>query len=127
MIIKLERVTVDNACGLSNGDPAATFSTLPIPVLDRHDFVAEIALVHVKVETIHCDQLDEGYVVGLLLLVYYVIPKHETAFLACMCMEVEEHLEAFVLLCLLNHGLAACPNRRLIRFRWIQVEPIITQ
>ena len=116
VVIKLQCVTVGNARGLSNGDSAAAFPALTIPVLNRHDLVTEVALVHVEVETIHGNQLDKGNVVSLFFLVYYVIAKHETAFLTCMCMEIYEHLETFVLLCLLNYGLATSPNRWLIRF-----------
>lgn len=119
MIIELECITVSETCSLSKCYAARTFSALAIAVFDCHDLIRKVALVHIKVETIHGDELNEGNVVCLLVLVCDVISEHEATSLAGMCMEINEHFKAFVLLSLLHNCFASSPNGRMISFRWI--------
>ena len=64
---------------------------MSVLILDRHDLVRKITLVHVKVHAVHGDQFDESYVVGLSLRVRYVIAEHEAASLGRMCVEIDIH------------------------------------
>ena len=122
VVIKLECIAICQSSGFRNAHSTAAFSALSIPILNRHYFVGEIALIHVKIQTVHGNQLDESDVICLSFLINDVVAKHETAFLTCMCMEVNENLKALVLLCLLNHGLATGPDSWLISLRWIKIE-----
>ena len=82
MIIKLECVAIGETSGFGKSDTARALSTLPITIFDRHDLIRKVALIHVEVEAVHGDQLDEGDVIGLLILVLNVVAEHESAALA---------------------------------------------
>ena len=91
MIIELKRVTMRQAGGLREGDSARAFPTLSIFILDRHDFIGKIALVHIKVETIHRDEFYECDVISLSFRISDMISEHEAAAFSCMCMKVDIH------------------------------------
>ena len=97
---------------------------MAVPVLDRHNLVRKVALVHVKVQTVHGNQFYKRNVISLFLLVRDVIAKHEPATLACMRMEINEHFEAFVLLCLLHDGFTCRPNGGIICFGGREIHSI---
>ena len=123
MIVELESVAVGQASGLCKGDATRALTTLSIPVLDRHDLVREVALVHIEVQAVHGNQLHESDVVRLLLLISDVVAKHESASLARVGMEVQEHLEAPVL-SLLRNCLARRPDGGIVSLRWVEVHPV---
>ena len=97
-----------------NCHSAGTFSALTISVLDRHNFVGKVALIHVKVQAIHGDELHERYVISLLLRVWDMIAEHEATAFTRVSMEIDKHFEALVLLSLLNNSLPRGPDRRMI-------------
>ena len=68
MIVEFERVAIRQPRGLGEGDAARPLTTLSISILNRHDLVREVTLIHVKVQAIHGNQLDESDVISLLLL-----------------------------------------------------------
>ena len=86
MIIELQSVAVGEASGFSKGNTARALSTLPITVLDRHYLIRKVALIHVKVEAVHGDELDKCDVISLLILVSDVVSEHEASAFACVRM-----------------------------------------
>ena len=91
MIVKLKCVAVYETCGFSEGNAAGTLPALPVLVLHRHYLIRKIALIHVKVETIHGDELDEGYIIRLAFCISNVIAKHESSTFGCMCVKIDIH------------------------------------
>ena len=124
MIIELKRVTMRQAGGLREGDSARAFPTLSIFILDRHYFIGKIALVHIKVEAVHGNQLDKGDIISLFVGIRYMVSKHKAASFAGVRMVVQKHFEALVLFCLLYHGLASGPDCGVVRFGWVEVHAI---
>lgn len=53
-----------------------------------------------------------------------MITKHESSFLRRMGMEVYKHLQALVLLRLLNYGFLGCPDSWMISLGGVQVHPV---
>ena len=97
---------------------------MPITILNSHDFVGEVAFIHVEVEAVHGNQFDKGYVISLLFLVRNVIAKHESAAFTRMSMKVNKDLQTLVLLCLLHNSLSSGPNGRIVGLGWCQVHPV---
>ena len=53
-----------------------------------------------------------------------MISEHEATALARVCMEIQEHLQAVILLGLLHDSLARRPNRRIVRLGRVQVHSV---
>ena len=124
MVVELERVAVSQASGLRKSHTTRTFSALTVSVFNRHYLVRKVALVHVKVEAVHGDQLDKGNIISLFVGIRYMVSKHKAASFAGMRMVVQKHFEALVLFCLLYHGLASGPDCGVVRFGWVEVHAI---
>lgn len=73
----------------SNTTTALT--ALAIPVFNGHNPVREVTLIHIEVQTVHCNQLGKSDVICLFVLVCHMVTEHEATFLACMRMEVDVH------------------------------------
>ena len=91
MIIELQGVTMSQTGGFLKGNSRRTFPTLSISIFNRHDSVRKIALIHVKIQTIHGYQFHKGDVICLALGVSQMISKHEAASLGSMRMKINEH------------------------------------
>jgi len=124
VVVEFEGVTISEASCFCKSHATGSFSALAVSVFDCHDLVGEVAFVHVKVHAVHRNKLDECNVVSLLFLLGDVVSKHKAASLACMCMQIEEHLEAVVLHGLLNNSLPSCPNSGVVALGRSQVHSI---
>ena len=100
---------------------AATFPALAVAVLNLHDPVREVTLVHIEVKAVHSDQLRKCYVVSLFIRVRQIISEHKTSFFTCMGMEVYKHQQVFSLL---NYRLFCCPDSRVVLLARVEIKPI---
>lgn len=101
-----------------------SFSALPVAILNTHDFLGEIALLHVEVKAIHGNKFNEGDVVSLLCLVSEMVSEHEASFLRGVRMEIDEHQQTAVQLTLLYDSFLCRPDSRLLELARVQVEPV---
>ena len=124
VVVALQGVTISQICSLLDSYPTAAVSAESVPVLDVHDLLREVALVHVEVEAIHGNQLGEGDVVSLSFWVLESVTKHEHSFLGGMRVEVNVHLHVVVLLSVYRDSLFGCPDGWLLLPLWIDVEAI---
>lgn len=72
---------MSNAGGFLQGHSTTAISAHTVLVLDPHDTLTEVALVHIKVEAVHGNQLSESNVVGLTRLLSQCITEDEHALL----------------------------------------------
>lgn len=70
MIIAFEGVAMSDTGSLLERNPATSITTHSILILDSHDFLGEITLVHIKIQTVHCHQFGKRYVICLLFVVW---------------------------------------------------------
>ena len=84
--------------------------THPVLVLNRHDLLREIALIHIKIQAIHCYQLGKGYVVGLALVLGQGISEDKDSLLGSVGVEVNICLQVAVLSGVLTDGHLGCPD-----------------
>lgn len=124
MVIELQSVAVCQACGHMQRHSRTAFSRLPIPVFDTHDSITEITFSHVKIQTIHGDQLGKSYIVSLLLPILQKVTEHKTRFFRSMCVEIDIHVAIFILVRMLNDQLFNSVDRGVVLLLWIQVIPI---
>jgi len=104
------------------GNTTASFTTLAIAVLDCHNAVREIALIHVEVKTVHGDEFGKRDIISLFVLVSQVIAEHEASPLARMGVEVHVHQQ--VVIHLLHDCLLGGPNCWMVLRTRLQVETV---
>lgn len=114
MVVAFKGVAVCESRGLLQGYATATVTTHSILVLDGHDLLREVALVHIEIETVHGNQFGESDVVGLSLVIRQSVAEHEHAFLGGMGVEVDVHLQVLVLVRVLADGFLGCPDGWLV-------------
>jgi len=124
VVIAFKRIAVSDACCFLESNSAASISAHSILILDRHYFLREIALIHVKIETIHCNQLRKRYVICLHIVIWQRISEHEYTLLGGMSMEVNVDFEVLVLLRILCNRYLQSPDRWLIPPRWLKVHSV---
>ena len=124
VVVAFQSVAVREAGRLLEGNPAAAFSTHAVFVLDSHDLLREIALVHVEVEAVHGDQLGEGDVVSLALVVWEGVSEDKHSLLRGMGVKIDVAFQVVVLLGELCHEEFGGPNGRLLLLERLSVEPI---
>ena len=110
--------------GSLKSDSATSVSTHSILILDRHDFLREIALVHVKIKTVHSYQFRECDVICLLIVVRQGVSEYENSFLGCMRMEVDVDLKVLILGRILRNSSLGGPNSWMVFLKRITVESI---
>ena len=77
VVIAFKCVAVSDACRFLESNSTASISAHSILILDGHYFLREITLIHVKIETIHCNQLGKRYVICLIIVIWQRISEHE--------------------------------------------------
>ena len=92
MIVKLKSVAVSETSSFGKRNTTGSFSTLPVTVLNRHNPIRKVALLHIKIEAVHGDKLDESDVICLFFSVSQMVAEHEATSLASMGMKVNVHL-----------------------------------
>lgn len=124
MVVALKRVAVGQARRLLERDTTTAIATHAVLVLNRHDLLGKVALIHIKIKTVHRNQFCKSDVVRLPLVFRQSVAKNEDAFLGSMGVEVHVHLEVLVHGCVLADGLFRSPNRGLIAPVRLVVKPV---
>ena len=117
---------MSEACFFVDCHSTTSLPTHSILVLDIHDLLAEIALVHVKVNAIQRGQLWQENVVSLLFWVCKVVSKYKTTLLRCMSVKVYIYEQISVGLMIMDDSLLCGPNRRLIKLKALKSVKINT-
>lgn len=124
MVVTFKSVAVRDASCLLESDATTSVSAHAVLILNGHDSLTEIALIHVKVEAIHGNKLGERDVVSLTSLIRQCIAKNKHSLFRCVRMEVYKDVERVELVGILADCLFGGPNCRLQSFTRIDVEPI---
>ena len=110
MIITLQRITMRQPRSFLKSNATGPIPTHPVLVLNRHDLLREIALIHIKIQAIHCYQLGKSYVVGLALVLGQGISEDKDSLLGGVGVEVYICLQVAVLSSVLADGHLGCPD-----------------
>lgn len=69
VVVALECVAVCESCDLLQSNSTTTIATHAIFILDRHDLLREVALIHIEVQAIHRNQFCKSNVVCLSIVI----------------------------------------------------------
>jgi len=124
VVIAFKCVAMSDACRSLESNSTASISAHSILILDGHYFLREITFIHVKIETIHCNQLGKRYVICLHAVIWQSISEHEYTLLRGMSMKVDVDFQVLELLRILCNRYLGCPDRRMVPPRWLTVESV---
>lgn len=124
VVVTLQSIAIGEPSYLLKCYSAAAVPAHSILVLDGHDLLREVALIHIKIEAVHGDKLGKSNVVSLPVVVRKRISEHEDAFLGSMGVKVNVTFKVIVLVGVLANCSFGSPNCRLVPPLRFAVEPV---
>lgn len=77
VVVAFQSVAVCETRSFLESNSTTSLSAHTVLVFYSHDFLREITLVHIEIETVHGDQLRKSDVVGLALVIRESVSKDE--------------------------------------------------